>query len=97
MKLSASRKSQPSATHREGSHFTQQISEIVRSILSRSEDASLLSSISDRSTGKLKCATVFAEKLISDSELKEDWRIAREDSVMISVGSLNAESAGQKR
>lgn len=73
------------------------IADILRSIVARADDTSQLLTLSEKSSGKLKCATLFAEKLIAESELKEDWRIAREDGVMIGLQTMTLETPGQKR
>lgn len=74
-----------------------QVADILRSITARAEDTAQLLTVSEKSSGKLKCATLFAEKLVTETELKEDWRIAREDGVMIGLSAVCVESPAQKR
>jgi len=74
-----------------------QVADILRSITARAEDTAQLVTVSEKSSGKLKCATLFAEKLVAETELKEDWRIAREDGVMLALSAVSVETPGQKR
>ena len=46
--------------------------EILRIVISRSEDIAMLKSLSDRKIGKLRVQSVYAEKSISEIEFKEE-------------------------
>lgn len=81
----------------EGATTNGQVADILRSIAARAEDTAQLLTVSEKNSGKLKCATLFAEKLVAESELKEDWRIAREDGVMIGLSTMCVETPAQKR
>ena len=96
MKSSSLRKSQQSLTTRESPQFSQQLSELLRSVVSRSDDTTQLLSIMDKPTKRLKCLSVLAEKLVSDAELREDWRISREDSILISLNAITISTASQR-
>ena len=56
--------------------------EILRLIISRSEDIVILKSISDRKTGRLRLQSSFAEKTLQEVESKEEWRLSKEEYIL---------------
>ncbi|OMJ78280.1 hypothetical protein SteCoe_21960 [Stentor coeruleus] len=66
--------------------------EILRLIVSRSEDIGILKSISDRKTGKLRLQSAFAEKTIQEIESKEDWRISKEELILGQLINIKLEA-----
>lgn len=71
--------------------------ELLRIIISRSEDVAMLKSLSDRKTGKLRVQSIYAEKTISEIEFKEDWRYSKEESLLSQLFNSKIESAIQKK
>ena len=37
-----------------------------------------------------------ADQLVTDIELREDWRISREDCVLLSLNAVNIDTASQR-
>ena len=70
--ISLTKKVQKSLPMKEIFQQNQLTTEILRSIISRSEDIVILKSISDRKTGKLRLQSAFAEKTLEEVENKED-------------------------
>lgn len=73
------------------------IGELSRILISRSEDIAILKSLSDRRTGKLRNQTSYAEKTISESEFKEEWRYSKEESLLSSLQGYKVDSVIQKK
>lgn len=79
---------------REGSQWNQVISELLRSLQSRAEDASALKGLSECRTGKAK---LTAEKTVAEIEAKEEWRLCREDSLLSGIAALRFENGIERR
>lgn len=73
------------------------IGEILRIVISRSEDIAILKSLSDRKTSKLRVQTSYAEKTISEIDMKEEWRYGKEESLLIQLTSCKIEGLIQKK
>lgn len=71
--------------------------EILRLVVSRSEDIGILKSISDRKTGKLRLQSSFAEKTIQEIESKEDWRISKEELILGQLINVKLEALFHKK
>ena len=72
-------------------------SELLRIVISRSEDLALLKSLSDRKTGKLRVQSFYAEKSLNEIEFKEDWRYPKEDSLLLQLFTSRCDNPAQKR
>ncbi|OMJ80393.1 hypothetical protein SteCoe_19345 [Stentor coeruleus] len=71
--------------------------EILRLVVSRSEDIAILKSISDRKTGKLRLQSSFAEKTVQEIESKEEWRISKEELVLCQLINAKLETILHKK
>ena len=72
-------------------------SELLRIVISRSEDLAMLKSLSDRKTGKLRVQSSYAEKSLSEIEFKEDWRYPKEDSLLLQLFTSRSDNPAQKK
>ena len=84
-------------TVKESLQQNQTISELLRSVISRSEDITLLRTLSDKKTNRLKLQSVMAEKTVLEAEYKEEWRACREDSILNYLINLRFDSTVQKK
>ena len=82
---------------REGTQSNQVISELLRSLLSRAEDAFTLRSLSDPRTNKPKLTSQMAEKAIAEIEAKEEWRLTREENLLNTISGLRFENAIERK
>lgn len=73
------------------------IGEILRIVISRSEDIAILKSLSDRKTNKLRVQTSYAEKTISEIDMKEEWRFSKEEALLIQLTGCKIEGLLQKK
>lgn len=79
-------------------NLTPQLStEILRIVLARSEDIAILKAVSDRKTGKLRTQTAVAEKTLQDIEYKEEWRVAKEDNVLLQLFNVKIDNPAHKK
>lgn len=76
---------------------TQITAELLRIVISRSEDLATLKSLSDRKSGKLRMQSVYAEKALAEIEFKEEWRYSKEDSLLLQLFTSRCEILGQKK
>ena len=67
-----SKKTQNVCSLKELFQQSQLTAEILRIVISRSEDIAMLKSLSDRKTGKLRMQSCYAEKSLSEIEFKEE-------------------------
>lgn len=86
-----------SSVPREGTQSNQVISELLRSLLSRAEDAFTLRSLSDPRTNKAKFTSQIAEKAIAEIEAKEEWRLTREENLLNTISGLRFENAIERK
>ncbi|OMJ90055.1 hypothetical protein SteCoe_7633 [Stentor coeruleus] len=71
--------------------------EILKLIVSRSDDIGILKSISDRKTGKLRLQSSLAEKTIKEIESKEDFRISEEELILGQLINIKLEALFHKK
>lgn len=83
-----------SLSTRDANGYHQYIAEVLRSVIARSDDIAELQGLHD--SQQLHCPTALADQLVTDIELREDWRISREDCVLISLNAVNIDTASQK-
>jgi len=94
---SQTRKPVCNVSTKESLQQNQTISELLRSVISRSEDINLLRTISEKKTNRLKLQSVMAEKTILEAEYKEEWRACREDTILTHLANLRFDSPVQKK
>ena len=75
---------------------SQLLCELLRSVVTRSEDIWTLRSLSDK-TGKAKTSSLAAEKLLAEAELREEWRLLREENLLSTLGTARVDNAIQKK
>ena len=57
----------------------------------------MLKSLSDRKTGKLRMQSCYAEKSLSEIEFKEEWRLSKEESLLLQLFTCRLDSPIQKK
>ena len=95
--ISLSKKSTSSLPMKEIFQQNTLTTEILRLILARSDDISILKAISDRKTGKLRLQSAFAEKTLQEIECKEEWRLAREENILTLLVNAKLEAPLHKK
>lgn len=83
-----------SLSTRDTNGYHQYIAEVLRSVIARSDDIAQLQSLHD--SQHLHCPYVQADQFVTDIELREDWRISREDCVLLSLNTVNIDTASQR-
>ena len=92
-----SKKTQNVCSLKELFQQSQLTAEILRIVISRSEDIAMLKSLSDRKTGKLRMQSCYAEKSLSEIEFKEEWRLSKEESLLLQLFTCRLDSPIQKK
>jgi RecB family exonuclease len=73
------------------------IYEVQRLFTSRCDDVSLLRSISDRKTQRLRVQSGMAEKSIQEVQTREDWRATREDVLLSELHEVRFDGLIKKK
>jgi IQ calmodulin-binding motif len=95
--FSVSKKTQNSLPMKEIFQQNQLTTEILRIIVSRSDDIAILKSISDKKTGKLRLQSGFAEKTLQETESREDWRLSKEEITLSQLVNFKLEAQLHKK
>lgn len=77
--------------------LNQLLSEVLRSVMARSDDIWTLRSLSDAKTGKARMSSLIAEKVLAEIEVKEDWRLTREDTLISALAGTRLQNPIQRK